>query len=80
MSVSTVRLLSAAAEIVGGREALAEHLGIGERMLAKFMADLRPLPDPLLLKVVDIILAYRGASPGVERSGLSVSRARAANR
>ncbi len=59
MSATTVRLLKAASEIVGGDRRLADHLGIDETLLAKFMADHRELPDALLLRTVDIILADR---------------------
>ncbi|HZM36178.1 MAG TPA: hypothetical protein VFC18_17020 [Burkholderiales bacterium] len=59
MSTTTSRLLQAAAEIAGGETALAERLGIGEALLARFMAGTRALPDALLLRAVDIILADR---------------------
>jgi hypothetical protein len=59
MTANGVQLLRAAAEIVGGNEALAGRLGIGERVLAKYMADGCELPDLLLLRAVDIILADR---------------------
>ena len=59
MSATTVRLLKAASEIAGGNRALADRLGISEALLSKFMADSRQLPDPLLLRAVDIILADR---------------------
>jgi hypothetical protein len=59
MSMTTVRLLKAAAEIVGGERTLAERLAISETLLAKFLADSRELPDALLLRAVDIILADR---------------------
>ena len=59
MSATTVKLLQAAADIAGGTKALAEQLGIGEALLAKYMADVRPTPDPLLLRAVDIILGER---------------------
>lgn len=59
VSASTVKLLRAASEIAGGDRALAEHLGIGETLLAKFMEDSVELPDRLLLRAVDIILADR---------------------
>ena len=62
MSTTTVRLLKAASEIVGGDKRLADHLGIDETLLAKFMADRRELPDALLLPTVDIILADRQSS------------------
>jgi hypothetical protein len=65
VSATTVKLLQAAAEIVGGSKALAERLFIGEALLAKFIDDSRPLPDALLLRAVDIILADR-----VSRLGL----------
>jgi hypothetical protein len=59
MSATTVRLLKAASEIVGGDRELADRLGVDETLLAKFMDDHRELPDPLLLRTVDIILADR---------------------
>jgi hypothetical protein len=59
VSATTVKLLQAAAEIAGGDKALAERLGIGEKILAIFMADTHHLPDTLLLQAVDIILADR---------------------
>ena len=68
MSACTVRLLTAASEIAGGAPALANRLGIDEALLAKFMADLRPLPDSLLLKAVDLILADRQERWVAERS------------
>lgn len=59
MSATTVKLLKAASEIVGGNRTLALRLGIGERLLSQFMADDRELPDLLLLRAVDIILSDR---------------------
>ena len=59
MSASTVKLLQAAAEIAGGSRALADHLGITETLLFKFLADSPELPDTLLLPAVDIILEDR---------------------
>lgn len=59
MSATTVRLLEAAAEVAGGRRALAQRLGVGETLLSRFMSDTRQLPDPLLLRAVDIILEDR---------------------
>ena len=63
MSATTAQLLQAAAEIVGGNGALAERLGIGEMLLGRFMTGGRELPDGLLLKAVDIILADRQTRP-----------------
>lgn len=59
MSATTVKLLQAASDIVGGDGILARRLGISEALLSRFTADLRELPDPLLLRAVDIILADR---------------------
>jgi hypothetical protein len=71
MSATTVRLLRAASEIVGGDQALADCLGIPERMLSKFMCDRRELPDPLLLKAVDIILEDRQCGPSLAFEALA---------
>jgi hypothetical protein len=67
VSSTTVKLLQAASDIVGGSCELAAHLGIGEALLAKFMDDVRPLPDTLLLRAVDIIISDRQSRmlPGV---------------
>jgi hypothetical protein len=59
VSATTVKLLRAASEIMGGDKALADHLHIGEALLARYMADERELPDPLLLRAVDIIIEDR---------------------
>lgn len=61
MSATNVRLLQAACEIAGGRELLAERLGIRESLLAAYLADRRALPDLLLLQAVDIIIEDRQA-------------------
>ena len=59
MSTTTVGLLRAASDALGGPKALAEQLGISEAQLLKYLADNPPLPDALLLRAVDIILADR---------------------
>lgn len=59
MSATTVQLLRAASEIAGGNKALADRLGISEALLARFMTDSHALPDPLLLRAVDVILVER---------------------
>jgi hypothetical protein len=59
MSATSVRLLQAAAEIAGGNQALAKRLGLTEFLLSAYMADRHPLPDPLLLRAVDVILEDR---------------------
>ena len=58
MSDATVRLLQAAAEILGGEEALAKHLNIGELLMRAYLEQRRPLPDFLLLRAVDIVLEH----------------------
>jgi hypothetical protein len=63
VSVTTVKLLRAASDIVGGDRALAARLEIGETLLSKFMDDSQVLPDWLLLRTVDIILTDR--QPGL---------------
>jgi hypothetical protein len=62
MSTTTVKLLRAASEIVGGEDVLAERLGIGKTLFSKFARGLVELPDVLLLRAVDIILADRLSS------------------
>ena len=66
MSVTSAKLLQAAAEIVGGNRALAERLGVSHSLLMKFIANIVELPDPLLLRAVDIILADRRAEPSLD--------------
>ena len=59
MNSTSARLLQAALEILGTEKELASRLGIGENLLSKFMTDLHPLPDRLLLRAVDIVLEHR---------------------
>jgi hypothetical protein len=59
VSGTTIQMLQAASELLGGPKALAEHLEISETMLGLYMKDRTPLPDALLLRTVDIILAHR---------------------
>jgi hypothetical protein len=61
MSATSVKLLQAAAETVGGTKALAWRLGISEALLSRFMADRRELPDVLFLRAVDIVLEDVGS-------------------
>ena len=56
-----VQLLRAAADIVGGMDALAERLEIGQRLLGRFMEGSRALPDGVLLRAVDIVLENQRA-------------------
>jgi len=59
MSATSVKLLQAAADILGGNEELAAHLGVDEWLLDSYLADRRVLPDALLLRAVDVVLADR---------------------
>ena len=74
MSTTTVRLLQTAADIVGGTNELAERFGIRTTILALYLADARPLPDPLLLKAVDIILEDRQSRFPRPQTQLEVQR------
>ena len=67
LSATSVKLLQAASEIVGGDRALARHLGIGEAALRKLMSGSQALPDFLLLRAVDIILADRQTRPSPDQ-------------
>jgi len=62
-------LLKAASELVGGDKVLARHLGIEHTLLAKFIRGVLPLPDPLLLRTVDIILDNRHDRTGSTPAG-----------
>jgi hypothetical protein len=65
MTSCTARLLQAAAEVVGGEKALANELGISEKLLSRFMTDFISLPDPLFLKAVDIVLDRQHSELGL---------------
>ena len=64
MSATKLQILQAAREIAGGTQALAERLGISEALLRKCLSNGYELPDHLLLRTVDIILADREARLG----------------
>ena len=59
MNSNAVKLLHAAAEYVGGDGQLAVRLGITQSLLGKLMAGRYNVPAPLLLQIVDIVLAHR---------------------
>ena len=65
MSHATVKLLKAAAEILGSEEALAQHLDIGRLLLRAYLEERRPLPDYLLLRAVDVVLAQAKVADAV---------------
>ena len=54
-----MKLLQATAETLGGEEQLAARLGITESLLGRLMLGRYRVPDPLLLQVVDILLAHQ---------------------
>lgn len=56
---TSVHLLKVAADIAGGVRELAERLEISERLLERFMEGVRPLPDFLVLRAVDVVLEDR---------------------
>jgi len=69
LSATSVKLLQAASEVVGGEVLLAERLGVAPRFLSLYLADRRPLPDWLLLRAVDIILSDRQPRLGMPAPG-----------
>jgi hypothetical protein len=73
MSATSVKLLQAAAEIVGGTKPLAWRLGVSEGLLSRFMADRRELPDMLFLRAVDIVLADRESPATVNKGPTSIA-------
>ena len=70
VSATTIGLLRAASDVLGGPKALAEQLGISEAQLSRYLADNPPLPDALLLRAVDVILEDR--RPSFAQPGFSV--------
>jgi hypothetical protein len=73
MTSNTVRLLQAAADVVGGEKALARELGISEKLLSRFMTDFVSLPDPLFLRAVDIVLDRQQSELGLRVMSASPS-------
>lgn len=65
MSEATIRLLQAAADILGGERYLAERLEIDEPLLRAFMEGRLEIQDRLLLKAVDILLSATAGPPGL---------------
>jgi hypothetical protein len=63
MSQATIKLLQAAAEILGSEDALGRHLNIGPILLRAYLEERRPLPDFLLLRAVDIVLEHNKTQP-----------------
>jgi len=49
-------LLRRAVEIVGGREALCEYLGVSDARLELWLGARVRLPDPIFLRAVDLVL------------------------
>ena len=74
MSHATVKLLKAAAEILGSEEALARHLGIGPMLLSAYLEERRPLPDCLMLRAVDVVLDQVKATPATALAEASLAR------
>ena len=67
MHATTAKLLRAASEIVGGDKALAERLGIVDAQLAGLMSGQHEMPERVLLRTVDIILANHGSQHSLPR-------------
>lgn len=45
-----------AAELLGGRDQLAAHLGVKADEIEKWLTSTRPIPRELFLRVVEVIL------------------------
>jgi hypothetical protein len=67
MSDPVSHLLVAAAELAGGAEALARYLHISPKTLRLYIDGERRLPDFLLLRTVDLVLAG-GPQPSKEQA------------
>lgn len=65
MNTRAVKLLQAASEMTGGDEALAERLGVEAALLRRLMSGKYELPETVLLKTVDIILANHESQPSL---------------
>jgi hypothetical protein len=57
------RLLEQAATRLGGVEQLAKKLGVTQRAMKRYLDGAAPLPDTLLLRLVDL-LSEQGRSEG----------------
>lgn len=71
MSASTTKLLQAAADILGSERPLADVLGISQTLLSAYLHDVRPLPDSLLLRAVDIIFEDRKSQVAIDGKSAS---------
>lgn len=60
---ASAKLLQAAADVLGNEAALAERLGIEERLLRTYLSGSLELPEALLLRVVDVLLGERLSQP-----------------
>jgi hypothetical protein len=66
-------LLQAAAEFAGGEEQLALRLDISPSLLGRLIAGLHHVPDTVLFRAVDIVLAHRQSI--IPLGALAASRA-----
>jgi hypothetical protein len=71
-ATTATRLLEAASKVSGGDRALARLLGLSEILFSSYRYGLRPLPDHLLLRAVDVLLEARERRPSAQ-AGISDS-------
>jgi hypothetical protein len=70
---TSVQLLQAACELLGGEERLAERLEVSRSLLRWFMAGKHELPSKLLLTTVDILEERESGFPPAAQATLSAS-------
>ena len=56
---TSVRLLQAACDLLGGEEHLADRLKMSRLLLRRYLSGRDELPSHLLLRIVDIVLEER---------------------
>jgi len=61
------RVLEGAIVQVGGVKALAAHLRISERIVRHYLVGHEPIPEPLLMKLVDVIIQHLPENSGTTR-------------
>jgi len=59
MRNTKARLLQAACDAAGGPQAFAARLEVSEAMLRKYLSGAFQMPDPLLLRAMDLLIEER---------------------
>lgn len=71
-----MRTLAKAAELLGSERALARYLGVPMPELFVWMRGATPLPDPLFLRVVDLVLDDLDLAEQARAQALRIASAR----